>query len=1019
MFCYQLKMCNENFSLLLSLFTLCLDTTAWEYSYDQIRRQGSRSQTTKRAVFFFLTFLALADGDLASQTNAYGSGSPSLGPSGLVASAPPRRDHPSPFSLVATMLSGEPGRSRSSVLRSNLPCLGGDCVTPSWHSKKRGVCMAEKIRSGSVLLDEADQLLLERYTPASVVIDADGQILQVRGHTSPYLELAPGKSSIALLPMVRDDLRASLAATFAQARLQGTAVTHEDSFVTLEVLPLRGPSDSRAASFLVLFHETLTLSCRVGAEGSQTSHASTGEPATGYIAALQEEPATTRAAMQMVLEERDAANEELQSANEEIRASLEELRVSNEELTETNQELSTRNAQLKAAQEYADAMIETMSQPLVVLSADLRVLRGNQAFFLCFQVTPEEVLGHLLSEIGSGQWQMPLLLTRLAEVLATNEPLQQVEGAYLFSTGKHKTLLLSAHRIPWQGASGPLLLLAMEDITERAEAERIYREAVQHIQLQADLIESAHDAIVVRDPESHVLSWNKGAKELYGWSEQEAIGQVAHHLLQTHIPSSRKAPDRQLFQEGQWEGELIHTRRDGEPVIVASRQVLVRDDAGHPRAILEMNRDLTEQRRLERIEQQVQVEKEAYLRLLQRIVDELPSSVYLVRGPDARLVLANRAATAIWGASWPAEQPMQAFLSTNGLRICSEDGRLLAVEQLATLRAVRLGESVRYQQEVLRRPDGTTLPIVVQAVALDAASLLDGPTAPHHAHASSGAQEWAALVVHQDVSAFKATERLKDEFFSLAAHELRTPLAVLKGFAQTLLLQTDRGMGPPLAAWQVEALSDIDQAVSRLDRLTEDLLDVARLQAGRLVLNLRQTDLVALTRHVVMQRQLTTEQHRLCFHPSLEQVMLLLDVGRIEQVLSNLLSNAIKYSPQGGLITVRLWQEAETDEIRLSVEDHGIGIPAEEQAQIFGRFARAKNVRERGIEGTGLGLFLCRELVEWQGGQLWFASTEGVGTTFFLALPRQLHASSDQGETVGRPRRRPPTSLREESRGLA
>jgi hypothetical protein len=78
MFCSQLKMCNENFSLLLSLFTLCLDTTAWEYSYDQIRRQGSRSQTTKRAVSFFLTFPARAEGDLASQANAYGSGSPSL-----------------------------------------------------------------------------------------------------------------------------------------------------------------------------------------------------------------------------------------------------------------------------------------------------------------------------------------------------------------------------------------------------------------------------------------------------------------------------------------------------------------------------------------------------------------------------------------------------------------------------------------------------------------------------------------------------------------------------------------------------------------------------------------------------------------------------------------------------------------------------------------------------------------------------------------------------------------------------
>ena len=95
-----------------------------------------------------------------------------------------------------------------------------------------------------------------------------------------------------------------------------------------------------------------------------------------------------------------------------------------------------------------------------------------------------------------------------------------------------------------------------------------------------------------------------------------------------------------------------------------------------------------------------------------------------------------------------------------------------------------------------------------------------------------------ALVVHQDVSALKDAERLKDEFLSIAAHELRTPLAVLRGFAQTLLVQTERGRGSKLADWQTEALQDIDVAVGRLDALTGDLLDVARLQAGRFVLHL-------------------------------------------------------------------------------------------------------------------------------------------------------------------------------------
>jgi hypothetical protein len=107
----------------------------------------------------------------------------------------------------------------------------------------------------------------------------------------------------------------------------------------------------------------------------------------------------------------------------------------------------------------------------------------------------------------------------------------------------------------------------------------------------------------------------------------------------------------------------------------------------------------------------------------------------------------------------------------------------------------------------------------------------------------------------------------------------------------------------------------------------------------------------------------------------------------MEQVLSNLIGNAIKYSPEGGAIEVTICADYETHEVLLSVRDQGIGIPLQEQAQVFGRFARADNAQAYGIRGTGLGLYLCRELVEQHGGRIWFESTEGLGSTFFVALP--------------------------------
>jgi len=221
----------------------------------------------------------------------------------------------------------------------------------------------------------------------------------------------------------------------------------------------------------------------------------------------------------------------------------------------------------------------------------------------------------------------------------------------------------------------------------------------------------------------------------------------------------------------------------------------------------------------------------------------------------------------------------------------------------------------------------------------------------------------------------------------VAAHELRNPLAVLKGFAEMLVYQTARGKGSKLAAWQKEALEEIDEATSRLDKLTEDLLDVTRLQAGRLVLSREPTDLVALTMRMVTQRQMTTKQHIFTLDTEHSSLLVVVDRARVEQVLTNLLSNAIKYSPQGGPIELSLREEAEPHEALLSIRDRGIGIPVGQQARIFGRFVRAENARTSEITGTGLGLYLSRELVERHRGRLWFESTEGEGSTFFMTLP--------------------------------
>lgn len=529
------------------------------------------------------------------------------------------------------------------------------------------------------------------------------------------------------------------------------------------------------------------------------------------------------------------------------------------------------------------------------------------------------------------------------------------------------------------------VIAAVRDVTAQREIEREHTQISQRLRQQDQLLSLAHDAILVRDPASRIVSWNEGAEQLYGWTAQEVTGQITHTLLQTRFPLSKEALDHELEQHGQWRGELTYTCRDGRQVIVESRQVLVYDDQGAPSAILEINRDVTERHRLEQLEREAWVEMDARLKVFQEILDRLPNGVFLVQGPHLRLLLANQAATVLWGAQWPRGQSEEEFLHQQGIQLLAPNGQPLPLDDLTGRRAMTTGSPVLFRQLVIRRADGTRLPVVVDAIPFTNLSLL--PRLPQEMISALASAERVVLVVYQDVSALKEAEMLKDQFISLATHELRTPVTIVRGYADLLLARAARGSEYGLNEWQREKVQEMKQASQQLASLTEDLLDVTRMQAGQFELEKRLTDLVALTRRMIKRLQATTDQHQLAFQTARPQLQAMVDAVRIEQVLSNLFSNAIKYSPDGGLIEITLEEHIEPHEARFHIRDQGMGIPRSQQAHLFGRFVRAENVRVAGIRGTGLGLYLCRELVERHGGRIGFESEEGVGSTFFFSLP--------------------------------
>jgi signal transduction histidine kinase len=226
-------------------------------------------------------------------------------------------------------------------------------------------------------------------------------------------------------------------------------------------------------------------------------------------------------------------------------------------------------------------------------------------------------------------------------------------------------------------------------------------------------------------------------------------------------------------------------------------------------------------------------------------------------------------------------------------------------------------------------------------------------------------------------------ERQRDEFFGSVSHDLRTPVAAIKAAVGVVLANEPPGMPPAMH----RLLGNIDLAADELSRLIDDLLELARLQAGRVELLLSEVDLRDVVTRAVrpLEPLIETSGQALLVHLPAEPVLIAVDVQRFGRVVRNLVGNAQKYGRRGGTITVAL--ERDANEVSLAVADEGPGIPAEERERIFERFYRARRQATDGQVGSGLGLPIARGLVELHGGRLTVESEPDHGSTFRVRLP--------------------------------
>jgi two-component system, chemotaxis family, CheB/CheR fusion protein len=821
---------------------------------------------------------------------------------------------------------------------------------------------AHIVRTETDVEKESDRLLLSRYVPATVLVNKDLLIIRFRGSTSAYLEPASGKASLNLLKMVKDELLLDLRAALQEAKKSGLVAIKEnvplgprqkDGLVTIEVTPMKSGKDTY---FLIVFREV--IEDRPGEKGkpakaeAQRAKIQKLEYALMHareqIRATNEEFEATREELQSANEEILSSNEELQSINEELETSKEELQSSNEELTTINEELQNRNLELKQSRDYAEAIIETMRGPLMVLNAEMRIRTANRAFYEFFRLSKEDTEGHLFYNIADREWSIPALRDQIQGILPRKTEFKDFVINHDFPAIGNRTMIVNAHRLP-QDELGKesLILLSFEDITRYKIAE----ESLQETQEQLKLALSAGSVGTWEwNVKTNAIRTSGDEQRLYGFPKGQSLQSYDAWEKTIHpidLLKTREALAFSIENDKPVDTEYRILWPDGSTHWILAKANTYYDGDGRPARIVGVNIDVTDRRRA--IEALEESERRFHM-----MSDNAPVMIWMT-GPDKQVNFVNKTWLSFRGRSAEMEFGEGWFAG-----IHSEDK-----EDFLDV----FNRSFDAQKEFkidyrLQRHDGEYRWVMTHGVPR-----------------LSGDQRFIGFIgTCIDISDRIDLERQKDDFMGIASHELKTPVTSIKAYAQ-ILQEKFRKSNDETSA---NMLTRLDLQIDKLTGLINTLLDVAKVQSGQMDYFDEYFDIASFVREVTEEMQHSSPKHTIIANVKTTG-RLYGDRARLTQVLNNLISNAVKYSSEGKDVIVEALRDG--DKYIFSVQDFGVGISQDMQQKVFGRFFRVSESSGNRVSGLGLGLFISTQIVKQQGGDLWVESQPGDGSKFYFSLP--------------------------------
>lgn len=463
------------------------------------------------------------------------------------------------------------------------------------------------------------------------------------------------------------------------------------------------------------------------------------------------------------------------------------------------------------------------------------------------------------------------------------------------------------------------------------------------------MVEGVRDyATYTTDAQGYITSWNAGGKRLTGYSEDDVVGKhFSMFFIDEEIEERR--PWRLLHEVGQKEklvDEGWRVKKNGTRYWAKVTVLPIKDDKGKTVGYTCLTRDLT---RFREASAAVRRSESRFKRLFESDIIGI-----FIADFNGTVIEANNAYLSLLG--YTREDLVSHMITWADIT----PAEYAEKDRAAIAEAKEKGICSTYEKEYIHR-DGHRISILIGY------ALIEG-------------YKDRCIGFVLNITERKMLEQRKDEFISVASHELKTPLTSIKAFAQILQQHMDRIYDEQSQLY----LKKMEVQINRLTELVSDLLDVSRIQAGKLELHKEQFQFDEMVQSVTENLAPVLNKHRIEIKKN-ESITVYADRPRIEQVLINLVTNAVKYSP--GTDRIIIQSSKEKDLIKTSVQDFGIGIPKNKQQKIFDRFYRVEGPRGQRFQGLGLGLYISAEIVRRHGGEIGFESEEGKGSIFYFTLP--------------------------------